>query len=322
MKKIKLSVLFLLLSAFAFAQKEEVAAAAATAQPSDGLTSSQLLIVLLLLFSVVLLLVSITLLNAFKVMYNEQLNPAPYMEPVSEKAMDYNAWLKQKQPKLSIWAKLLSLRPMEDEKDLIIEHSYDGIKELNNPVPAWFNILFFATVIFAVGYLFYYHIGGYGELQDQEYATEMASAKVEQAAYLAKSANTIDENSVKVDNTPTVLADGKTIFSTNCAVCHGDKAQGIIGPNLTDEFWLHGGGINNIFKTIKYGVTEKGMVSWEKTLSPKQMSAVSNFVLSLAGTNPAGAKPPQGEKFEAKNPEDNSMKPIADTVATETVIKQ
>lgn len=317
MKKIKLSILFLLLSAVAFAQGEQAAP-----EPSLSLTSSQLLIVLLLLFLVILLIVALALLNAFKVIYKEQLNPTPYAELVPEKVIDYNSWLKQKKSKPSIWVKLLSLRPMEEEKDLVIEHSYDGIKELNNPVPAWFNILFLVTIIFAIGYLFYYHIGGYGELQDQEYATEMAKAKVDQAAYLEKSANTIDENSVMVDNTPTVLAEGKTIFNTNCVVCHGDKGQGIIGPNLTDEYWLHGGGINNVFKTIKYGVPEKGMVSWEKTLDPKQMSAVANFVLSLAGTNPPGAKAPQGEKFEAKNPADNSMKPVTDSAATKPEIKR
>ncbi|QNR87052.1 c-type cytochrome [Pedobacter riviphilus] len=255
-------------------------------------------------------------------MYQEQLNPKPYTKPVKELVLDYDTWLKQKPVKPSIWTKLLSLRPIEEEKDLVIDHAYDGIKELNNPVPAWFNFLFFGTMIFAAAYLFYYHIGGYGDLQDTEYEKEMAKAKIEKAAYLEKSANTIDENSVKVDNTPMVLAEGKTVFTTNCVVCHGDKGQGIIGPNLTDDYWLHGGGINNVFKTIKYGVPEKGMISWEKNLNPKQISAVANFILSLKGSNPAGAKAPQGEKYEAKDLKGNEMKTPTDSVNQTDVTKK
>ncbi|WP_244215962.1 cbb3-type cytochrome c oxidase N-terminal domain-containing protein [Pedobacter kyonggii] len=322
MKKIKLLLLSLLLSITAFAADEKTAAVVTPAPAGLGLSQSELLIVLLLLFVTVLLVVSLTLLKAFKVMYQEQLNPTPYIETVKEPVLDYDTWLKQQPVKPSIWTKLLSLRPIEEEKDLVIDHTYDGIKELNNPVPAWFNFLFYGTMIFAAAYLFYYHIGGYGDLQDQEYENEMAKAKIEKAAYLEKSANTIDENSVKFDDTPAVLEDGKTIFNTNCVVCHGDKGQGIIGPNLADDYWLHGGNINSVFKTIKYGVPEKGMISWEKNLNPKQISAVTNFILSLKGTNPAGAKAPQGEKYEAKNPKDNEMKVLKDSVNKADVTKK
>nr|WP_276898015.1 cbb3-type cytochrome c oxidase N-terminal domain-containing protein [Pedobacter kyonggii] len=322
MKKIKLLLLSLLLSITAFAADEQTAAVVTPAPAGLGLSQSELLIVLLLLFVTVLLVVSLTLLKAFKVMYQEQLNPTPYIETVKEPVLDYDTWLKQQPVKPSIWTKLLSLRPIEEEKDLVIDHTYDGIKELNNPVPAWFNFLFYGTMIFAAAYLFYYHIGGYGDLQDQEYENEMARAKIEKAAYLEKSANTIDENSVKFDDAPAVLEDGKTIFNTNCVVCHGDKGQGVIGPNLADDYWLHGGSINSVFKTIKYGVPEKGMISWEKNLNPKQISAVTNFILSLKGTNPAGAKAPQGEKYEAKNPKDNEMKVLKDSVNKADVTKK
>lgn len=322
MKKIKLLSFSLLLSSAAYAAEEKAVEAIAPSQPGLGLSQSELLIVLLLLFALVLLFVSVTLLNAFKVMYQEQLNPTQYNEPAKAEALDYDSWLKQKTIKPSIWAKILGLKPIDEEKNLVIDHAYDGIKELNNPVPAWFNFLFFGTMIFAAGYLFYYHIGGYGDLQDKEYENEMAKAKIENAAYLEKSANTIDENSVKADNTPTVLEEGKTIFNANCVVCHGDKGQGIIGPNLTDDYWLHGGGINNVFKTIKYGVPEKGMISWEKNLNPKQISAVANFILSLHGSNPAGAKAPQGGKYEAKDLKDNEMKSAKDSVNRADVTKK
>ncbi|GGI24911.1 cbb3-type cytochrome c oxidase N-terminal domain-containing protein [Pedobacter mendelii] len=313
MKKIKLSFLFLFLSVSAFAADGKTAIVIPS-EPGLGLNSAEMLVVILLLFTLVLLFVSITLLNAFKVMYEEQLNPTPYLKAVNVPVLDYDSWLKQKPTKPSIWNKLLSLRPIEEEEDLVIQHSYDGIKELNNPVPAWFNFLFFGTMIFAAGYLFYYHIGGYGDLQDKEYENEVAKAQVEKAAYLEKSANTIDENSVKFDNSQIILEEGKSIFTGNCVVCHGDRGQGVIGPNLTDAYWLHGGGINNVFKTIKYGVPEKGMISWEKNLTSKQISAVSNFILSLSGTNPPGAKAPQGEKYEEKDVKDNEKKAIGDSV--------
>jgi cytochrome c oxidase cbb3-type subunit 3 len=322
MKKIKLLLLSLLISVAAFAADDKAAQTIIPSQPGLGLSQSELLIIVLLVFAIVLLFVSVTLLKAFKVMYQEHLNPTPYTGAVKEPVLDYERWLKQKAVKPSIWTKLLSLRPIEEEKDLVIDHAYDGIKELNNPVPAWFNFLFFGTMIFAAAYLFYYHIGGYGDLQDKEYEKEMARALTEKTAYLEKSANTVDENSVKFDNTPTVLEEGRTVFTANCVVCHGDKGQGIIGPNLTDEYWLHGGGINNVFKTIKYGVPEKGMISWEKNLNPKQISAVANFILSLKGSNPAGAKAPQGEKYEAKDVKDNEMKTPTDSMDKADVSKK
>ncbi|GGE70107.1 cytochrome c oxidase cbb3-type subunit 3 [Pedobacter psychrotolerans] len=322
MKKISLFISLLFSQVLAFAADEKtIAENVKPSAPSLGLTQSELLIVILLLFAVVLVFVSLTLLNAFKVMYKEQLNPTPYLSPEKAEQLNYDDWLKSRKKGYSIWEKLLSLKPIEQEKDLEIDHAYDGIKELNNPVPAWFNFLFFGTMIIAAGYLFYYHIGGYGDLQDQEYKNEMAQAQVEKAAYLQKSANAIDENTVKVDITETVLADGKNIFDGNCKVCHGDKGQGIIGPNLTDEYWLHGGGINNVFKTIKYGVPEKGMISWEKNLNPKQISAVANYILSLSGTNPAGAKAAQGENYEEKDPQDNAMKEPADSLKTTNATK-
>ncbi|WP_316829650.1 cbb3-type cytochrome c oxidase N-terminal domain-containing protein [Pedobacter aquatilis] len=314
MKKINLLTALLFLSLGVFAADEKATTPIVHSEPGLGLSQSELLILIMLLFVLVLLFVSITLLHAFRVMYKEQLNPTPYTEPVKEIVQDYESWLKAKKTGTSVWEKLLSLKPMAQEKDLEIEHAYDGIKELNNPVPAWFNVLFYGTMIFAAGYLFYYHIGGYGDLQDKEYEHEMIKAQEEKTAYLEKSANTIDENTVKADHTPAVLEEGKGVFSSNCVVCHGDKGQGLIGPNLTDDFWLHGGGINNVFKTIKYGVPEKGMISWEKNLTPKQISAVANYILSLHGSNPAGAKAPQGEKYDAKDVQGTELKANKDSL--------
>jgi cytochrome c oxidase cbb3-type subunit 3 len=201
---------------------------------------------------------------------------------------------KEKKPKGEVWQKLLSLKPLAEEKEILIEHAYDGIQELDNPVPAWFMYLFYGTIIFAIGYLLNYHVFHTGQLQYEEYKTEMAQADVAHKLYLSKAANQVDENTVKWVHDPAVIASGQAIFKTNCVACHGDHAQGVVGPNLTDDYWLHGGKINDLFKTVKYGVLTKGMPTWEKVLSPKQISDVVNYVKSLHGSNPPNAKAPQG----------------------------
>lgn len=296
MKKIKLAIMLLFLSATSFAQTQE-AAEIVIPEPSLGLSTTELLIVALLFFAVVLLVVSIILFNAFKVMLKEQSNSTPYKKYEPEPLLDYDEWLKHNKSKPNIWTKLLSLKPIEEEKNLEIPHSYDGIKELNNPVPHWFNFLFYGTMIFAVVYLYYYHFAG-GERQDDEYKTEIVNAELAKKKFLAKSGKAIDENTVKID--PTQIVNGKGVFDANCIACHGANGEGLVGPNLTDEFWLHGGGISDIFKVVKYGVPEKGMVSWEKNLSAKNISEVTNYIMSLKGTKPANPKAPQGEKYEDK----------------------
>ncbi|SDD77086.1 cytochrome c oxidase cbb3-type subunit 3 [Mucilaginibacter pineti] len=203
---------------------------------------------------------------------------------------------KAKKPKGEVWNKLLSLRPMAEEKELLIEHDYDGIQELDNPIPGWFMYLFYATIIFAGGYLLNYHVFHTGQLQYEEYKTEMAQADIAKKLYLSKSANQVDENTVKLVTDPEILKAGQVIFTQNCKPCHGEHAEGNVGPNLTDDFWLHGGKINDLFKTIKYGVQSKGMPTWEKQLSPKQIADVANYIKSLHDTHPAGAKEPQGVK--------------------------
>lgn len=298
MKKYSLLMMMLLPAFSVFAQNAAAAAeetAVVIPEPSLGVTTTELLIITLLVFSIILLFVAITLYNSFKVIYKEKLNPTPYVKH-EEQALDYEEWKKQKGDRPTIWTKLLSLKPLSAEKDLEIPHAYDGIKELNNPVPTWFNVLFYGTLIFAAGYLYYYHIGEYGERQDDEYQTEMTKADLAKQQFLAKNASSVDENSVKVD--PSQIAVGKGVFDANCIACHGQHGEGLVGPNLTDEFWLHGGGVKDIFKVVKYGVPEKGMVSWEKNMSSANISAVVNYILSLQGSKPANPKAPQGEKYD------------------------
>ncbi|MBC7915079.1 MAG: c-type cytochrome [Pyrinomonadaceae bacterium] len=243
----------------------------------------------------VLLLVSVTLLKTFQKLSKELLNPSPYIKP-EEKLLEYEEWMNLNKSKPSRWNKLLGLRPIAEEKDIMLEHEFDGIAELDNPTPAWFMWLFYSTIVIAIAYMLTYHVFDWGKLQDEEYTVEVEEAELAKKAYLAKSANIIDENTVKESSDAAVLSTGLIIYNANCVACHGDKGQGAVGPNLTDAYWLHGGKINDIFKTIKYGVPEKGMIAWGKSLNPKQISEVSNFIKSLKGTNPAGAKEAQGNK--------------------------
>lgn len=185
----------------------------------------------------------------------------------------------------------------EEKKILIMEHDYDGIHELDNRMPPWLRFLFIFTVLFAFVYLFYYHYSGWGDLQMAELEKEIAQAEVQKKAYLEKVGASIDETSVTTLTDPAAIKEGATIFGEKCAACHGPDGGGTVGPNLTDNYWLHGGGIKDIFKTIKYGVPQKGMIAWEKQLPPMQIQKVASYIQSLKGTKPANPKEPQGDLY-------------------------
>lgn len=262
--------------------------AATTSEIMNGVALGAIIITL-----IVIVIACFMLLNAFKAMANLLL---PKETAVVDNNPDFEYVASTGKAKRTFWQKMLSLRPLSEEKDLLIMHDYDEIQELDNPIPAWFNWLFYGTVVFGALYLLNFHVFKLGKLQDEEYVVEMKIAAKEKEEFLAKSANMVDENTVKLSTDAAVLESGKAVFTQNCVACHGQNGEGGVGPNLTDEYWLHGGKINNVFKTIKYGVPDKGMVSWEKQLTPKQISEVANYIQSLKGTKPANAKAPQGEK--------------------------
>ena len=188
---------------------------------------------------------------------------------------------------------------MEEEAQLDAGHNYDGIRELNNITPPWFTAGFILTIIVAIGYLWRYHVSHSAPLQIEEFKMEMVQAEIEKSKYLSMQANNVDENSVIMLEAPDIAA-GKAIFIEKCVACHeahGGSKPGGVGPNLTDDYWIHGGSIKNIFTTIKYGWPDKGMISWKEQLSANQMAQVASFVKSLKGNNPAGAKEKQGELY-------------------------
>lgn len=214
----------------------------------------------------------------------------------------------------SIWEGSLSAAvPLEQENDILMDHEYDGIMELDNKLPPWWLYMFYFTIIFGVVYIAYYQFSD-GPGQYDEYNTEMAVAAQAKAEMLANSANNVDENSATLMTDATSINNGKAKFETLCIACHaktGGSTQNPmgVGPNLTDEYWIHGGGINNIFKTIKYGVPAKGMISWEAQLTPVQIQEVASYIISLQGSNPENAKEPQGDIWV----EDGAVAAPADT---------
>jgi cytochrome c oxidase cbb3-type subunit 3 len=192
--------------------------------------------------------------------------------------------------------KAWDLVPIEKERDILLDHNYDGIKELDNVLPPWWVAMFYITIIYGVGYFGYYHFTDNGLSSAEEYEIEMQEAEEAVERYLATKADLVNESNVEMLIDESELALGETIFTTKCTPCHGMAGEGnSIGPNLTDEYWLNGGGIKNVFKTIKYGVPEKGMISWKSQLRASDMHRVASYILSLQGTNPPNAKEPQGE---------------------------
>lgn len=211
-----------------------------------------------------------------------------------------NAATAQK-PLVSIWAKLNKFKPVEQEAEMDLGHEYDGIRELDNRLPPWWLYGFYASIFFAVIYLWRYHVSHTAPLSAEELQIAMVQADEQKAEYLKKSANNVDENTVKLLTDAADISDGQKVFTQNCAACHGKAGEGIVGPNLTDGYWLHGGGIKDVFKTIKYGWAEKGMRSWKDDLSPVQIAHVASYIKSIHGSNPPNAKAQQGELFKEDN---------------------
>lgn len=195
-----------------------------------------------------------------------------------------------------LWIKLNNFRPVHEEVEL--DHNYDGIRELDNRLPPWWLYGFYMCIVFACIYLYRNHVSHTAPSSEQEYLAAVAQADEEKAEYLKKAANKVDENTVALLTDATSIDAGKKIFLSTCAPCHGPEGQGVVGPNLTDDYWLHGGGIKDVFKTIKYGYPEKGMKSWEADFSPVQIAELASFVKSLHGTKPSNPKEPQGEIYK------------------------
>jgi len=201
-------------------------------------------------------------------------------------------------PKVNWWWKINKSADIAHEQDIDLSHDYDGISELDNKLPPWWSVAFGLTILFSVVYLYRYHVSESAPLQIEELNLAIKKGEAEKMAYLTKNASNVDENTVTMLDAG-AIASGQALFAANCIACHGNAGEGnAVGPNLTDDYWINGGAISDVFKTIKYGVVEKGMRSWKDDLSPIQMAQVSSYVKSLRGSNPPNPKEPQGDKYE------------------------
>lgn len=248
----------------------------------DGNQLSLLVIMLVILGIIILLLILIIYLMSFISAVFKKENPAMAEEP---------SWWE------SFKEKFITGDVEEEavEKKEMSDHSYDGITELDNFMPPWLQYVFLITAVFGIGYFINYSVLGYGKTGIEEYEEEL---RIEAMASEERKANAvagIDETTVVFDESAGALASGKTIFEGNCAACHAADGGGGVGPNLTDDYWLHGNTISEVFSIIKYGVVSKGMIPWQDQLSPEEIQNVSSYILTLKGTSPANPKDPQGE---------------------------
>jgi len=189
--------------------------------------------------------------------------------------------------------------PHDEER--LLDHEYDGIREYDNPMPRWWLYIFWGTIVWAV--LYWFNVPGIGEGQGRiaDYNASVAAAA---AAFPAPSATAGPSGAelLAMSKDPAQLAAGKTVFLTNCVACHGPEGGGVIGPNLTDAFWIHGGAPEAIYHTVNGGVLPKGMPAWGQVLHPEQVTAVVAYVISLQGSTPANPKAPDGVRDSTPAP--------------------
>ena len=199
----------------------------------------------------------------------------------------------------SLWSqmmdKLTAAVPVSREKEVDLGHEFDGIRELDNRLPPWWLGLFYGSILFAFVYIYYYHFSGNEWSSRGEYEEEVAAAERAARIYRMQQADVVDEENVQFLTDELALEQGEVVFQSNCATCHGEKGEGGVGPNLTDPYWIHGGTINDVFSVIKYGVPEKGMVSWQAQIRPSAMEKIASFIMTLQGTEPPGGKEKEGK---------------------------
>jgi len=283
-KLIGVTLMCLLMAFPGFAQEAETSFLAQM-QQMDNNTLILLAIIAIVLMVIVIIIGVMLYMLSFLVSILKKDNPAAASQP---------SWWEEFKDKYVTG----KMKPIEEEKDIQLNHSYDGIVELDNFMPPWLKYVFYLTIAVAVVYFINYTVLGFGETQIEEYQASLEEASMAAEARAATMITSIDETTVSYDSsTPTINA-GQELFAGNCAACHAMDGGGGIGPNLTDEYWIHGGDIQSIFKVVKYGVVEKGMIPWQDQLSAEEMQQVSSYILSIQGTATVNPKDPQGEKFE------------------------
>ena len=280
-------------------------AATTTDSSIAGLSNTSFYALLSVIFLELIILITL-LFNLKKLLQSEKLAASIQEEEVVPETV-LSGW----------WEKVNSFVPMKEEAQIDLGHNYDGIRELDNRLPPWWLYGFYVCIIFAAIYLYRYHVAHSAPLSGEELKIELAKADADKQEYLKKAGNSVDENTVKLLTDAKDLDAAKAIFTSICAACHKPDGGGLVGPNLTDDYWIHGGSIKDIFKTIKYGWPEKGMQSWKDNYTPLQIAQLASYVKSLRGTKPAIAKEPQGTLYvEEKAGASDSTKAKTDSLKT------
>jgi cytochrome c oxidase cbb3-type subunit 3 len=192
--------------------------------------------------------------------------------------------------------------PAVPEEDHLLDHAYDGIQEYDNPLPRWWLAIFWITIVFSPLYILYFHFGG-GMLSIERYDQEMMAFYDRQAEQLLALGEVSEATLAGLMDDQSMMSGGKKIFQGKCATCHGMFGEGGIGPNLTDQHWLHGPQLMDVYRIVREGVTDKGMLAWERQLRPAELMAVSSYVGTLLGSEPPNSKAAQGERRERQAPE-------------------
>lgn len=274
-------------------------------------------VIMLFLVLVLLLLIGIeAIVNSMDNILYQSLNAAEKARYDLQKASA---------PRIITWIqntykKLLGSKPITEEHEIILDHNYDGIRELDNSLPPWWLYGFYATIIFGAVYLIRYHIFN-GENQIDELETEYAQAKIDIEEYKRTAKDLVDINTVTVLTDAADLKAGQVIFEENCVACHMADGGGGIGPNLADDYWILGGGIKNVFRTVSEGGRNgKGMIAWKQSLKPAEMAQVSSYVLQFQGTTPAKPKDAEGEIWIAETAPPEDIPTEAIEVKTDSII--
>jgi len=294
-----LIVILLLLSPGLFAQEATNQVTQNAVQTIGGLSVSTFylmaIVIFLELFIILVLLINVRfLLKVEKEKIATELSP----EKISK-------------PRITWWSRFNRFKPVEQEADIDLGHDYDGIRELDNRLPPWWLYGFYVSIIFAAVYLWRFHVSHTAPSSQQEYEQSVQVAELKIQEYLKKKGDAVNENTVTVLTSADDISAGKKIFITSCSACHKEAGGGDVGPNLTDDYWLHGGDVKSIFKVVKYGIN--AMPQWQNAYSNKQLAQISSYIKSLRGTNPPNAKAPQGELYKE---DASSEKPAIDSVIT------
>jgi cytochrome c oxidase cbb3-type subunit 3 len=191
---------------------------------------------------------------------------------------------------------------MSSDEDRLLEHEYDGIREYDNPLPGWWRAIFYGSIVFAIGYWIWFHMGGPGRSELQQFAEARAVHEAKIAAEAASRGRVSEETLARLQSDPATIERGRGVFLKYCQSCHTENGRGLVGPNLTDDFQRHGTTRSDLFQTVLEGEPNTAMVAWGPTLQSDELIAVVAFVSSLRNTNVPDGKEPYGERVAAFAP--------------------